>query len=100
MAKSLADAISMEIRSDVPCRKDFVFTVTPEVLRKESANAVRRVAMAVSVPGFRRGKAPAALLQSKYASEIESELKRLLVYTAYDKIDAAKTKFQQSGAAL
>ena len=90
MAKSLADAIAMEIRSDAPCRRDFVFTVTPDVLRKESDRAVQRVAMAVNIPGFRRGKAPAALLRSKYASEIESELKRMLVYTAYDKIDAAK----------
>ena len=90
MAKSLADAIAMEIRSDVPCRKDFVFTVPPEVLRKESDRAVQRVSMAVNIPGFRRGKAPAALLKSKYASEIGSELKRMLVYAAYDKIDAAK----------
>ena len=90
MAKSLADAIAMEIRSDVPCRKDFVFTVPPEVLRKESDRAVQRVSMAVNIPGVRRGKAPAALLKSKYASEIGSELKRMLVYAAYDKIDAAK----------
>ena len=89
MAKSFADAISMEIRSDVPCRKDFVFTVSPEALRKESARALQRVAMAVNIPGFRRGKAPAALLQSKYAEDIENEIKRMLVYTAYDKIDAA-----------
>ena len=89
MAKSFADAISMEIRSDVPCRKDFVFTVSPEALRKESARALQRVAMAVNIPGFRRGKAPAALLQSKYAEDIENEVKRMLVYTAYDKIDAA-----------
>jgi NAD-dependent dihydropyrimidine dehydrogenase PreA subunit len=66
-----------------------VFTVSPDALRKESARALQRVAMAVNIPGFRRGKAPAALLQSKYAEDIENEIKRMLVYTAYDKIDAA-----------
>ncbi len=89
MAKSLADAVNMEIRSTVPCRKDFVFTVTPDILTKESARALQRVAMAVNVPGFRRGKAPEYILRKQYGQEIESELKRLLIYTAYEKIEAS-----------
>lgn len=90
MGKSLAEAMNMEIRDGAPCRKDFVFTVSADVIRRESDKALQRVAMAVNVPGFRRGKAPAAFLQSKYAGDIDSELKRVLVYAAYEKIDAAK----------
>ncbi len=91
MANDLASALSMEVRDTQACRKDFDFTVPAATIARESERAVRDVAQSVNIPGFRKGKAPAALLKSRYADEINQELKRRIVYAAFDKIGEDKS---------
>lgn len=90
MANDLVSSLSMAVRDTQTCRKDFDFTVPAAVIARETERAVRDVAMSVNIPGFRRGKAPVALLKSRYADEINQELKRRIVYAAFDKVSAEK----------
>ncbi|MBQ4107285.1 MAG: trigger factor [Lentisphaeria bacterium] len=90
MAVNLATSLNMEVRDDSACRKVYTFTVAKDVLSQEWKRSLAEVARYVNIPGFRRGKAPVAMLKSKYASDIEGELKRRLLYTAFDKINEDK----------
>ncbi len=84
MAKNLVDSIQMEIRATQPCRKELDFVVPAETVRKETELVLREFATSVAIPGFRPGKAPAAMLKSRYAGEIRQELERKIVYAAFD----------------
>lgn len=90
MAVNLATSLNMEVRDDSACRKVYTFTVAKDVLSQEWKRSLAEVSRYVNIPGFRRGKAPVAMLKSKYASDIEGELKRRLLYTAFDKINEDK----------
>lgn len=84
MAKNLVDSIQMEVRTKQPCRKELDFVVPAEAVRSETDKVVREFASSVSIPGFRQGKAPTAMLKSRYAEEIRQELERKIVYAAFD----------------
>ncbi len=84
MAKKLVDSIQMEVRSVQPCRKEFDFTVPVEAIKSETAAALVDFAQAVSVPGFRQGKAPVGMLKTKYAADVKEELQRRIVYAAFE----------------
>ena len=80
----------MEVRSETPCRKDFDFTVPAAAIAREADRTARDFALSVNIPGFRRGKAPVSMLKSRFANEINRELKRRIVYAAFDKVSEDK----------
>ncbi|MBS1370298.1 MAG: trigger factor [Lentisphaeria bacterium] len=84
MAKNLVDSIQMEVRSKQPCRKELDFVVPADAVKSETEKVLREFAYAVSIPGFRQGKAPAAMLKSKYADDIRQELERKIIYAAFE----------------
>lgn len=84
MANKLADSIQMEVRSSKPCRKEFDFTVAADVIKSETEKTLRDFAGAVSLPGFRPGKAPIHMIRTKYENEIKEELNRRIMYAAYE----------------
>ncbi len=84
MANKLVDSIQMEVRSTQPCRKEFDFTVPADVVKSETANTLREIAVQVSLPGFRPGKAPVGLIRSKFENELKEELQRKLIYAAFE----------------
>ena len=84
MAKNLVDFIQMEVRSKQPCRKELDFTVPADAVKSETDKVLREFAYAVSIPGFRQGKAPAGMLKSKYGNDIRQEVERKIVYAAFE----------------
>ena len=86
MAKKLMDSVQMEVRTPQPCRKVFDFTVPADAVKAETEKTIREFSLAVAIPGFRQGKAPAGLIKSKYSDAIREELQRRIVYAAYEKI--------------
>lgn len=84
MAKNLVDSIQMEVRSKQPCRKELDFTVPANAVKSETDKVLREFAYAVSIPGFRQGKAPAGMLKSKYGNDIRQEVERKIVYAAFE----------------
>ena len=86
MAKDLMDSITVEAKEVVNCRKQVEVTIPADVVAAEAEKAARAFASYVNIPGFRKGKAPVAMLKSRYADDIKQELERRLVSSAYQKI--------------
>ncbi len=84
MAKKLVDSMQMETRSVQTCRKEFDFTVPADAIKRETEKTLCEFAGAVSIPGFRQGKAPVGMIRTKYEAEIKDELNRRLMYAAYE----------------
>ena len=61
------------------CRIIFEITISPEQLQKEYAKALRSIGKEVSIPGFRKGKAPLHMLEKNFNTNIISEWKSILL---------------------
>ncbi len=62
-----------------PTRKEIKIEVEPEVVRAAFDRISDRYARQVSVPGFRRGHAPRAVVRTRFKSEIRGDVLRELV---------------------
>lgn len=64
-------------------RKTLVVTLDKSEVEAVHQSVVAEIAKVASLPGFRPGKAPAAVVAKRYAKEIESEFKGKVVNKAY-----------------
>jgi trigger factor len=62
-----------------PTRKEIKIEVEPEVVKAAFDRISDRYAKQASVPGFRRGHAPRAVVRTRFKSEIRSEVLRELI---------------------
>lgn len=88
MAKKIS--IELEIKAPQTCVRDFEFKVTAEQLKAESDRVANAFAGMVQIPGFRAGKAPIALVKTKYAAEIADELRNRIISAAFDMVGEQK----------
>lgn len=77
------DAFSVEANEESGCRLSLRIQVRPEATKKAYRKAVKQVNKQISIPGFRKGRAPDATVISKYGSYVEQEWKEILVNDAY-----------------
>ncbi|MFH0925228.1 MAG: trigger factor [bacterium] len=66
-----------------PCKKLLDITVPEEAVSKEMKEVYKRLNMRVSIPGFRRGKAPVDVLQKLYSEQAKSEAVKKLIPDYY-----------------
>ena len=66
-----------------PTRKAIVVEFTSDELASEEASVTAEFSQHVSLPGFRKGKANASMVRTRYAKEIKKELKQRLVQKAH-----------------
>jgi len=64
-------------------KKKLHIQVTPEVIAQEMVKAVADVAKNAKIPGFRPGKAPKAIVERHYATEIQTEVMNKLITSSY-----------------
>ena len=77
------DAFSVEATEESGCRLFLKVHVSPEPTKKAYKKAVKIVNKQISIPGFRKGRAPDATVISRYSSYVEQEWKEILVNDAY-----------------
>jgi trigger factor len=82
---TLKDAIEVNLTEIEPCLKRAEYTVPSEALGKETKLVVKEVAKYQSIPGFRKGKAPASLIASRFQDQIKEELIRRCFSSAFEK---------------
>ncbi len=76
--------MKVEVRREAPARAVLEVEIPPETVRRGVERALQRVNQRVEIPGFRRGKAPRALLVRHVGWEtISDEAVKLLVPDAY-----------------
>ncbi len=88
--KKLAELLKMECTEAGACTREFSFTLSAEAAKSESDRTLALFANMVQLPGFRAGKAPLALVKSKYATQVEEELRNRVVSAAVEKVEAEK----------
>ncbi|MCH6558385.1 MAG: trigger factor family protein [Nitrospirae bacterium] len=57
-----------------PSKRTLEVEIPAEEVEKERRQVARKYAGAASVPGFRKGKTPAALIRKRFAKEIQQEV--------------------------
>ena len=77
------DSFSAEATELEGCRVSVKVFVKPNSAQKAYQKAVKIVNKQISIPGFRKGKAPDRTVITRYSSYIEQEWKELIVNDAY-----------------
>ena len=69
-----------------PCSKKAEVKVPAETVKSELNTITREYALQASIPGFRPGKAPLAMIQKRYADNINQEFIRQVHIIAFDQL--------------
>jgi trigger factor len=79
------------------CKKSLDIEIPQDVVEKEIAQIAQEFARQARVPGFRPGKAPTAVVKTRYREEIVSEMmKHLMPKYAGEAIDERKLEIVQA----
>src|SRR4051794_31238833 len=71
--------MNVEVEQLPNCLASIHVELPPARVKQEWNEIVKELRQAARIPGFRPGKAPPNVVESKYRKEIEEELKRKLV---------------------
>ncbi len=69
--KSESVAFTAEFKPD--CVVEYKVDVFPDITQKAKKEAIRSIAKEVSIPGFRKGRAPEALIVKKFAQSLQEK---------------------------
>lgn len=75
--------MNIEIKDISETRKDLVVSFESAEVNAEYDAVATEVAKSVRLPGFRPGKAPAAMVRQRFGKEIDKEFRQKLVAKAY-----------------
>ncbi|MDR0590522.1 MAG: trigger factor [Puniceicoccales bacterium] len=79
-------AVRSEIKSISSVRKEAIVTIEKATIQREENAVLQSFSRDVKIPGFRKGKVPAALIKSRYAKELEEQVEKSVASKAYDDI--------------
>ncbi len=74
-----SEAFKVEATKSTGCKLSMNVMISPIETKKAYKKAVRQVNKQISVPGFRKGKAPDNTVVSKYGSYVDQEWKDILI---------------------
>ena len=75
--------MNVQLNNVSPTRKSLVVTLDPSEVDAEHQAVVGEIAKVARIPGFRPGKAPAAMIAKRFSKEIGEEFKQKVVTKAY-----------------
>jgi len=76
-------AVNVQLNNVSATRKTLVVTLDPGEVDAEHQTVVGEIAKVARIPGFRPGKAPAAMIARRFGKEIADEFKQKVVTRAY-----------------
>ena len=85
MSENLKSVIELKCSEVQPGQLKAEYKVSQTVVAAEAKEVAKGFAGQAPVPGFRRGKAPVAMVMSKYTPQIKEELTRKVMGMAMDK---------------
>ena len=86
--ETLKNEMTLTVESPEACSRKLTFTISEELMIKEEAATLKSIAGMVAIPGFRKGKAPAAMVRKRYAENVKEEMSRLIISAAFEKTSA------------
>lgn len=78
------DHLTVVITKKPHCQVKFDITVNPSGTEAAYQKAFKKVSKEISIPGFRKGKAPISMITDKYASYIKDEFIELVLQTSFN----------------
>ena len=81
---------TIKVTTNPGCRFSFDVTVSPEQTSKIYSQSCKKIGKEVSIPGFRKGKAPDSMVEKKFASHIDDEWRNKLLDFCFDEITTTK----------
>ena len=75
--------MKIELKDLTPVRKQMAVEVEPDEVAREHGAVLRRFVSQVKLPGFRPGKAPASLVRTRFAKEIDEDVRDRLLSRLY-----------------
>ena len=76
--------LSVSVTKAPNCQVKFDIEVSPPAVLAAYQKAIKNVSKSISIPGFRKGKAPEAMILEKYDSAIEREFVDIVVQTGFN----------------
>lgn len=76
--------ISIDLTKQPGCRVKMDIIVSPGAVQSAHKKAIKSLSKEVSIPGFRKGKAPESLIVQNFGKQLESEWKDTVLRTAFD----------------
>lgn len=76
-----------------PTRKTIAVTITSEEVAEQEAKLIKDFQRQAKIPGFRPSKAPVDMVRTRFAKDIQQELKRKIVGSAHEE-GVAKADFE------
>lgn len=78
--------MNLELKDAGASRKIATVTFDAEEIQKKENEACQEIGKIANIPGFRKGKAPIAVIRKKYTKELKDELSRKVSTDAYESI--------------
>ena len=78
--------MNLELKDAGTARKIAIVTFDAEEIQNKENEACKEIGKVASISGFRKGKAPAAVIRKKYSKELKDELTRKVSTDAYESI--------------
>jgi trigger factor len=78
--------LQVEIHNHGSWGRHLTITVPADRLETERHNAAKRLAQKVKLPGFRKGKVPAQVLEKKFGGAVEQEMLEKVMGAAYREV--------------
>lgn len=85
------DNLTVLLKKDPGCRIILEIGVSKEAAKATHLKAIKAVNKEISIPGFRKGKAPESLVQDQFAKYVKQEWHQILLNTAFQEF-VEKTK--------
>ncbi len=82
--KFLEGEIKMQVAEEQGCRRVITVEITPGRFKDERSRVLKEMIKEVAIPGFRKGKVPADIVEKRFADEIRTEAIRNILPLAYE----------------
>jgi len=79
----VGDDVRVSVKRQPSCRVELHVAVSKKMIEKARVQAIKAVNKDVTLPGFRSGKAPEALIVKKYSQEIEKRISKEMADLAF-----------------
>lgn len=80
--------MNIKIKESTPTRRTITVTVPAADVAASETAVLKQFAKEARLPGFRPGKAPEAMVRSRYAADITKETRQRILSEGYDKVRA------------
>jgi trigger factor len=84
--KFLEGEIRVQVAEEKGCRRVISVEIAPERLKGERSRVLKEMVKEVALPGFRKGKVPAEIVEKRFADEIRAEAIRSILPLAYEHV--------------